>query len=169
GVLLVIFLLPLAWMLSTSLKSNLDTVRDPGFFPQHPTLENYIQILDPANNYPVMSWLLNSVIVATSGAALTIVLATLSGYAFARMEFVGRSFLFGLLLATFLLPGMIFLVPQYLLAFNLGLYNTLAGLVIPGLSGAFGVVFMRQFFVSFPLELEEAAAIDGAGTIRTLI
>lgn len=164
----ILFVIPLVWMLSTSLKSDVDAYADPGIIPARPTIENFAEIFDPSNNHPVFRWFLNSILVSTIGAGLTIVLSTLSGYAFARLEFRGRRALFWLMIGTFLLPGIMFLIPQFVLASRLGLYNTIAGLVAPGLASVFGVFMMRQFFLDFPTELEEAAALDGASVFRAL-
>lgn len=168
-VIAIVFLTPLVWMISTAFKTDVAAFSDPGFIPKNPTLENFLAILTPANNEPVLAWLMNSVIVSVVGAAITVVLSSFSGYAYARMEFPGRKAVFSIMIATFLLPGVMFLIPQYVLVSQLGLYNTLAALILPGLASVFGVFFMRQFFLDFPLELEEAAAIEGAGTVRTFI
>jgi multiple sugar transport system permease protein len=91
----------------------------------------------------------------------------LAAYAYARMEFPGRKILFTLLLATLFMPGIMFLIPNFLTVFRLGLLNSYTGVIIPALAGVFGVFFLRQFFEALPKELEEAAVIDGASTLQT--
>jgi multiple sugar transport system permease protein len=98
---------------------------------------------------------------------LTLIITSLSAYAFARIDFRFKGLLFGILITTLVLPSVMFLVPQYKLIAEIGLYDSLPALVLPGLAGVFGVFFMRQFFLSIPLELEEAAYVDGANRLRT--
>jgi len=163
------FVLPLIWMVSTSLKAESAVFRDGGFFPAEPTLENFQRILTAGGQTPVLRYIFNSVGVATIGTAVSVILVSLSGYAFARIDFRFKSLLFSALITTLLLPGVMFLVPQYLLMSQLHLLNTWPAFMLPGLAGAFGVFFMRQFFMSIPVELEEAAYVDGAGRLRTFV
>ena len=165
----VFFVLPLLWMVSTALKFESAVFTDKGFIPASPTLDNFARILTATGDTPVFRWMLNSFIVATAGTILTVVLTSLSAYAFARIDFPGRGILFGLLITTLLLPGVMFLVPQFILVDILGLLNTYPGMILPGLAGVFGVFFMRQFFMGIPLELEEAAYVDGANRLRTFV
>ncbi|MDQ4036434.1 MAG: carbohydrate ABC transporter permease [Chloroflexota bacterium] len=161
------FVLPLIWMVSTSLKAESAVFRDTSFLPSEPTLENFERILTAGGQTPVLRYMVNSFGVATIGTILTVFLTSLSGYAFARIDFPGKSLLFSALITTLLLPGVMFLVPQYLLMSQLNLLNTWPAFMLPGLAGAFGVFFMRQFFMSIPVELEEAAYVDGAGRFKT--
>ncbi len=165
------FLLPLFWMVSTALKFESQVFRDrailAGFIPAEPTLANFQTILTATGQTPVFRWMLNSFIVSTIGTVLTVLLTSLSAYAFARIDFRGKGALFSLLITTLLLPGVMFLVPQFNLIQFFGLYNTYPALILPGLAGVFGVFFMRQFFLSIPVEMEEAAYVDGANRLRT--
>ncbi|MGH2401171.1 MAG: carbohydrate ABC transporter permease [Candidatus Limnocylindria bacterium] len=163
------FVLPLLWMLSTAFKFESAVFTDKGFIPANPTFENFARILTATGDTPVFRWMLNSFIVATAGTILTVVLTSLSAYAFARIDFPGRGILFGLLITTLLLPGVMFLVPQFVLVDILGLLNSYPGMILPGLAGVFGVFFMRQFFLGIPIELEEAAYVDGANRLRTFV
>jgi multiple sugar transport system permease protein len=165
----VFFVLPLLWMVSTALKFESAVFTDKGFIPQNPTLDNFARILTATGDTPVFRWMLNSFIVATAGTILTVVLTSLSAYAFARIDFPGRGILFALLITTLLLPGVMFLVPQFILVDILGLLNSYPGMILPGLAGVFGVFFMRQFFMGIPIELEEAAYVDGANRLRTFL
>ena len=162
----LIVIIPLLWMLSTSFKpkSQLFT-REIEWFPRTFTLDNYERILNnPAT--PIVRWFLNTVGVATVFTTLVLIIDSLAGYAYARLEFPGRKQLFALLLATLFLPGVMFLVPNFITTYRLGMLNSYAGVIVPGLASVFGVFFMRQFFESLPRELEEAAAIDGASQFQ---
>jgi multiple sugar transport system permease protein len=161
------FVIPLLWMLSTSLKLESAVFRDRGFIPAEPTLDNFRRLLTSGGQAPVFRWLFNSFGVSAIGTALTILLTSLSAYAFARIDFRGKNILFSLLITTLLLPGIMFLVPQYLLVSSLGLLNTWQAFMLPGLASVFGLFFMRQFFLGIPVELEEAAYVDGANRFRT--
>jgi multiple sugar transport system permease protein len=161
------FVIPLIWMLSTAFKFESAVFTDKGLIPQNPTLENFRRILFAGGNTPVFRWFLNSLVVAGVGTVLTVILTSLSAYAFARMQFPARGLLFGILITTLMLPGVMFLIPQFLVVDILGLNNTYPALMLPGLAGVFGVFFMRQFFLSIPIELEEAAIVDGANRLRT--
>lgn len=161
------FVLPLIWMVSTSLKFGVQATVDRGWIPQNPTLDNYETILRAGGQTPVMRWFLNSIFVSVIGTFLVVLLTSLSAYAFARIDFRFKNALFTLMITTLLLPGVMFLVPQFLLVRDLGLINTLPALFLPGVAGVFGVFFMRQFFLNIPLEIEEAAYVDGASRLRT--
>ncbi|HEY0733754.1 MAG TPA: carbohydrate ABC transporter permease [Herpetosiphonaceae bacterium] len=159
------FLLPLVWMFVTAIKPFEEWVQ-PNWIPNNPTFENFRSIFaDPT--LPAPRWFLNSLGIATVFTALTLIIDALAGYAYARMEFPGRNLLFGLLLATLVMPGLMFLIPNYLTINRLGWLNRYQGVMAPGLAGVFGVFFMRQFFQGIPKELEEASRIDGAGTWTT--
>lgn len=159
------FLLPLVWMFVTAIKPFEEWVM-PNWIPNNPTFENFRSIFaDPT--LPAPRWFVNSLGIATVFTALTLIIDSLAGYAYARMEFPGRNLLFGLLLATLVMPGLMFLIPNYLTINRLGWLNRYQGVMAPGLAGVFGVFFMRQFFQGIPKELEEASRIDGAGTWTT--
>jgi multiple sugar transport system permease protein len=161
------FVLPLVWMVSTALKSESAVFTDQGWIPQNPSLENFQTILDPSAGTPIVRYFINSVIVASLGTALVVLLTSMSAYAFARMEFRGKNVLFAVLIATLFLPAVMFLVPQFLIVNQAGLLNSIPALIVPILAGVFGVFFMRQFFLGIPIELEEAAYVDGATRVRT--
>jgi multiple sugar transport system permease protein len=159
------FILPVAWMFVTAIKPYQETFL-PNWIPQAPTFENFRKIFtDPT--VPAIRWFFNSLGLASVFTMLILLIDSLAGYAYARMEFPGRNLLFGLLLATLVMPGLMFLVPNYITVRTLGLLNNYAGVLLPGLAGVFGVFFMRQFFQGIPKELEEAARIDGAGVWTT--
>lgn len=161
------FLLPLVWMIVTSLKPFEEWL-SANWIPVNPTLDNFRSIFAD-KSLPVGNWFLNSLIIASLFTFLILVLDALAGYAYARLEFPGRNLLFGLMLATLVMPGIMFLIPNYLTIARLDWIGSKIGVIAPGLSGVFGVFFMRQFFQSLPRELEEAAYIDGASVLRTFV
>jgi multiple sugar transport system permease protein len=159
------FIFPLVVVISASLKYRAEVFQDVGIIPADPGLENYQALFSGAASFGL--WFRNSAIVSIVGTALTLIITSLSAYAFARIDFRFKGFLFGLLITTLVLPSVMFLVPQYKLIATIGLYDSLPALVLPGLAGVFGVFFMRQFFLTIPVELEEAAYVDGANRFRT--
>jgi multiple sugar transport system permease protein len=161
------FLLPLLWMVATSLKPFEEWL-NPNWIPVNPTLDNFRSIFND-KSLPIGNWFLNSLVIATLFTFFILVLDSLAGYAYARLEFPGKNLLFGLMLATLVMPGIMFLIPNYLTVARLGWIGSKVGVIAPGLSGVFGVFFMRQFFQSLPRELEEAAYIDGASVLRTFV
>lgn len=163
----LLVLMPLAWMLSTSFKPKSQWfLPDIHWIPVTFTWDNYSQILNNPR-LPMVRWFTNSVFVSLVSTLAILFVDALAAYAYARMEFPGRRLLFGLLLATLFLPGVMFLVPNFLTVNRLNLLNNYAGVILPGLAGVFGVFFLRQFFESIPKELEEAAQIDGATVWQT--
>jgi multiple sugar transport system permease protein len=159
------FLLPLVWMTVTAFKPFTEWLT-PNWIPREPTLENFTSVFrDPS--LPVSRWFLNSLFIAVVFTSLILIVDSLAAYAYARMEFPGKNLLFGLLLATLVMPGITFLIPNYLTIARVGWLGTYQGVIAPGLSGVFGVFFLRQFFQGIPREMEEAAYIDGASIWRT--
>jgi multiple sugar transport system permease protein len=163
----LLILMPLVWMVSTSFKPRAWLFAPEIYWiPPVPSLVNYERLFNnPAT--PILRWFVNSVFVATMVTLLILFVDALAAYAYARMEFPGRKILFTLLLATLFMPGIMFLIPNFLTVFRLGLLNSYTGVIIPALAGVFGVFFLRQFFEALPKELEEAAVIDGASTLQT--
>lgn len=161
----VFFLFPIVWMTVTAFKP-LQEWLSPNWIPLQPTLNNFTSVFrDPT--LPVTRWFFNSFLIATMFTGLILIIDSLAAYAYARMEFPGRNTLFALLLATMVMPGIMFLIPNYLTLARLEWLRTYQGVIAPGLSGVFGVFFLRQFFQSIPREIEEAAYIDGASVWRT--
>jgi multiple sugar transport system permease protein len=163
----VIVLIPMIWMFITSIKpKNQLFTKDIQWWPDPPTLDNYKTLINNPST-PIVSWFTNSVLISVIVTVLVLAVDSLAAYAYARMDFVGRNVLFKLLLFTLFLPGILFLVPNFLTVNALGLRNNYLGVILPALAGVFGVFFMRQFFETIPKELEEAAHIDGANTLQT--
>jgi multiple sugar transport system permease protein len=160
------FIGPLVWMLITAFKSGVEARSvPPTFFPQDPTLSAFQTLFSDKTN-PVLLWLANSLMAATGHAILVLVICSMAGYALARMEFPFKKLIFGMIIATLFIPGFIFLMPNFLILNQLGWLDTLWSLIVPGAAGAFGVFFMRQFFSTIPIALEESARIDGASPWR---
>jgi multiple sugar transport system permease protein len=169
GLLALLFLTPLLWMVSTSLKSTSEVSRaELNALPQDPTTEGYSTILG-APQTPVGTWFLNSMMAATAQTLLVLVVATMAAYALARLSFPGKRILTALVLATLFVPPISLLIPNYVIVSKFGWLDSLAAVIVPGAAGAFGVFFMRQFFMSLPIELEEAAMLDGAGRFKTFL
>ena len=165
----LVFLTPLLWMVSTSLKSDSEAARaELTFVPAAPTLESYRAILG-APQTPVGQWFLNSVIAATGQTLLVLVVASMAAYALARLSFPGKSVITGLVLATLFVPPISLLIPNYVIVADLGWLDSLTAVIVPGAAGAFGVFLLRQFFLSLPVELEEAALLDGASRLTIFL
>ena len=156
---------PFLWLLSTSLKGAGENIYafPPSLLPREPTLANYAKVFE---SQPFFTYLLNSCLVAALAVASNLVLASLAAYPLARMDFRGRGLVFGVLLATMMVPFQLLMIPVYELALALGLHNTTAGLVLPHACTAFGIFFMRQAFLSVPKALEEVALIEGVNRLR---
>ncbi|WP_084252785.1 carbohydrate ABC transporter permease [Devriesea agamarum] len=170
-VLLVIMLLiavgPFIWQLSTSLKSPLDDIYTfpPDIIPRHFTLENYSRVAD---TIPILKYAWHSLIVAVTLAVSNVVLATVAGYALGCLKFRGKKIAFAILLSTLLLPGEVTLMSQFLTIKQLGLANSLGGVILPGLVGAINVLLMTAACRSIPDGLTDAATLDGANTWQIL-
>jgi multiple sugar transport system permease protein/sn-glycerol 3-phosphate transport system permease protein len=161
-------LFPLLWMLRTALAPA-DEVFSPHLrpWPDNPTLGNFAAAF---RLHPVDAWLANSLIVAAGITAGKLALAIPAGFAFGVLRFPGRDLGFALVVGTMVVPYVITLVPTYVAVVQLGLYDTLAGVVIPSIGHCgFVVFFLRQAYRALPAELFEAARIDGAGSLRQLL
>src|ERR671920_893071 len=164
----LVFVAPLLWMFSTSLKPNFMTTRfPPQWIPRDFSGEGYSTILTTGSATPVLKWFLNSMIASSAHTVLVLVTASMAAYALARMHFRGKNLMFVIIVLTLVIPQFVFLIGNYLIVQSFGWLDTLLAVVVPGAAGAFGVFFLRQFFLGLPEELEEAAALDGAGRWRT--
>ena len=166
----LVFVAPLLWMLSTSLKPNFLTTRfPPQWIPQTFSGEGYSTILTTTTATPVLQWFLNSLIAASAHTVVVLVTASMAAYALARMHFRGKNIMFVVIVLTLVIPQFVFLIGNYLIVEFFGWLDTLLAVIVPGAAGAFGVFFLRQFFLSLPLELEEAALIDGASRLQIFL
>ena len=161
------FVVPLIWMAVTAFKP-INEWLSPNWIPNDPTLANFTSVFEDPT-LPVARWFFNSLLIAASFTILTLIVDALAAYAYARMEFRGRKALFALLLATLVMPGIMFLIPNFITIASFGWLGTYQGVIAPGLAGVFGVFFLRQFFLSVPRELEEAAYVDGANVWQTFV
>jgi multiple sugar transport system permease protein len=167
----LLFLAPLVWMISTALKSPADIISGLGqaqWVPRPATTENFRNVMGKAEEFPIWRWTANSLLVSLSVTFLVLVVDTLAAFAYSRLRWRGRDPLFSLLVATILVPAQVLLIPTYLLVRYLGLFDTYGALIFPGAAGAFGVFLLRQFFMTIPVELEEAARLDGCGPLGIL-
>lgn len=157
-------ILPLIWMASTSLKPEGQILSyPPRWLPTTPTIENYTSVL---RRFAFGRWTLNSIIVAVAATALVVVVDALAGYALARLRSRGSDLLFALIVSMLLVPIQVTVIPLFLLFAELHLLDSFTALILPVTSNITGVLLMRQFFMGFPPELEEAARIDGAAEAR---
>ena len=167
GLLLVvaaITLLPLVWMVSVSLmKAGEASTFPPPLLPGRATLGNYYELVAHANMW---RHLLNSVVLTTAVTLVSVLVNVAAGYAFAKLRFPGRERIFRLLLAALVIPAQVAMVPLFLLLKPLGLVNTYGGVVVPAMASIFGIFMVRQYALSIPGELIEAARIDGANEFR---
>lgn len=155
---------PLLWMVSVSLMpSGSSSVFPPPLWPDHPTLANYRELFAQQQ---IGRYFLNSLIVATGATLCSLVFNGLAGYAFAKLRFAGRQRLMKLLLAGLLIPAQVTMIPLFGMMKALGLVNTYAGAIVPAAAGIFGIFLVRQYALSIPDELIDAARIDGAGEFR---
>lgn len=162
----LVFVAPLLFMLVTSFKTQVEAGGiPPSWIPDPFTLQAYLSIFDSAAT-PVLRWFANSMLAAAAHAALVVSTAALAAYPLARMNFRGKNLVFGIIVATLFVPPVILIIPNYLIVGELRWLNTLIAVIVPTAASAFGVFFLRQFFLGIPVELEEAARIDGAGRLR---
>jgi multiple sugar transport system permease protein len=163
----LIFVLPLVQMVLTSFMSTAEINQfPPKLIPSSLHLEGYRTLLSQSH---IIRWFGNTVLVSGIAVISHLVLCSTAGYGFARLKFAGRGLAFFLILATVMIPTQLLMIPTYLLFAQIGIVNTLAAAFVPWLASAFGIFLMRQFFLSLPAELEEAAMLDGAGTFRTFV
>ncbi len=162
----LLFAVPLIWLLLSSVMSNAEINRfPPALWPSDLDLGGYRYVL---GNAMFPRWFANSLIVSMATVAGNLVLGTLGGYAFARMRFTGSRLLLGMMMATMAVPFQLTMIPTFLVMKELGLIDSLGALIVPSLVTPFAVFLLRQFFLSLPRELEEAAWIDGCSRLRTL-
>ncbi|KUP04927.1 ABC transporter permease [Bacillus coahuilensis p1.1.43] len=162
----LITVIPFLWALSSSFKTLEEIVSGTiRFIPEHFTWGNYKTIFIEQKLFP--RWLFNSVVIAVSVTLLNLVFNSMAGYALARLSFPGKKTLFVTILAVLMIPGQVTMIPNYLILKEFGWLNTYQGMIIPGMINATFIFMMRQFFVTFPKELEEAAEMDGLGKFGT--
>lgn len=161
----LVFVLPLVQMVLTSFMSESEINRfPPRLIPSGIHLDGYRILLAQSH---IVRWFANTVVVSGVAVVAHLVLCSAAGYGFARLKFAGRGLAFTAILATVMIPIQLLMIPTYLMFARIGIVDTLAAAFVPWLASAFGVFLMRQFFLSLPVELEEAALLDGCGPWRT--
>lgn len=163
----LLFVIPFAQMMLAALSPADELVKfPPPFIPSRLTLDGFISLFQTTD---ILLWLLNSTIVSVIAIVAHIILCSLAGYGFARLRFRGQNTGFFLIVATIMIPTQLLMIPTYILFARLGIVDTLAAAFVPWLASAFGIFLMRQFFLSIPAELEEAAALDGASRMQIFL
>ncbi len=161
---LILVITPFVWMVLGSLKTNAELRQvPPTWWPQDPTLSNYAELFTRLN---FGRYFFNSTVVAVVVTAGNLIFCSMVGYALVMLNFRGKKVLFGLILGTLMIPGVVTFVPLFVLVANAGLVDTLPGLFLPFLVSPFGVFLMRQYMLGLPRDLLDAARVDGAGELR---
>jgi len=155
-----IVIFPFIWMVLLSFKLQVEINRANTFLPEVWTIRNYITVF---TSVPILHWFRNSVIVTLSATTIILFTSSLLGFIFAKFNFRLKGLMFWFILATMMVPAQTTMIPSFLLITNLGLYDKLGALIIPGMIGGFGIFLCRQFIADIPDSLCEAAIIDGAG------
>ena len=160
----LIMIIPFLWMISTSLKTKGSVmILPPQLIPDEINFDNFVRVSEV---FPVGRFFINSLFVAIVSTIGQLLTASMAAYAFARLKFRGRDVLFLIYLATLMVPMQVTMIPQFILMKYLGWLDTYQGLILPGIFNAFGTFLLRQFFLTIPRTLEEAAFIDGASHFR---
>jgi multiple sugar transport system permease protein len=161
----LLWLTPAFWALATSFKITPNILQAiPNWLPFPATLDQYTEVMSGTRTVSATVAVANSALVSVLTTVLTVVVCALTAYPLARMVFPGRDVVFAVIIGSMMVPGVITIVPLYLLMAKLGWLNSYQALVAPGIASAFGVFLLRQFFLSLPVELEDAARIDGANS-----
>ncbi|HJD32340.1 MAG TPA: carbohydrate ABC transporter permease [Candidatus Eisenbergiella stercorigallinarum] len=161
--LLVIIVFPFLWLVLSTFKVPRDIIKwPPTIWPREWTIENYITVWD---RIPLATYFKNTIIYSAFTATLATLLDSFAGYAFARLKFRGRDKIFNLVLLTMMVPFQIIMIPLYLELNMIGILNTYVGLILPHIATAYGIFFMKSFYITLPQSLEEAARIDGMNEI----
>jgi len=160
----LLFVLPLVWMIMTSFMPDSDiNTFPPRFLPSRISLTGYSGLFAESD---ILRWLGNTAVVASVAVGSHLVLCSLAGYGFARLRFRGRTAGFFLIVATIMVPIQLLMIPTFILFSRIGVINTLSAAAIPWLASAFGIFLMRQFFLALPVELEDAARLDGCNRLQ---
>ncbi|MBX3083336.1 MAG: carbohydrate ABC transporter permease [Anaerolineae bacterium] len=162
----VVVIYPFFYMVINSLKTGREILNSPAALPTSVSLAGYQGVFDKLN---VLRMFLNSVFLAGSITLLNTFLSALAGYAFAKIPFPGRNQIFGFMLMTMMIPSVLFLIPTYVLMYNIGWVGNFAALIVPSAVSVFNIFLIRQFMTGIPNELVEAARIDGAGEISIFL
>ena len=164
----IIMLVPFGWMILTAFKTNSEAMQMNPFviFPSEWRTDSFVSV---AEKMDFVRLYINTLLMIFGRILCAVLTATMAGYAFGRLKFRGRNFCFGLVLFQMMVPGQIFIIPQYLMVSKIGMLNTIFSLIFPGLVTAFGTFLMRQAYMGLPKELEEAARLDGCNVGQTFL
>lgn len=155
----VVMVTPFLWMILTSFKSFAESMLvPPTFLPETWKLDNYSEVFETVN-FAKYYW--NTIVITVGRTIGQLILCSLAAYAFARLSFPGKNIIFVALLSVLMVPSQVVMIPSFVIVRELGWFDTLYALIVPGIFSAFGVFLLRQFFMSIPKELDEAAKIDG--------
>ena len=158
--------LPFYWSFVSSVRPNSESILDVSFWPKEWTWEHYQNIFI---DIPLAQYFLNTAIITAMGMFTNLFFCSLAGYALAKFRFPGRNIILNIFLISMMIPGIVFLVPQYIVTAKLGFVDTFWGVVLPGAIGVYGILFIRQFFLSIPNDFAESARLDGAGELRIFV
>lgn len=160
----VIAVFPFYWMVVGSLMAPVELYATiPHLWPAHPDFSSYQRVFQLV---PMARYFLNSAVVSITTMVIAVLVSSAAGYCFAHLDFIGKRFWFAVILATLMVPDQSRIIPLFVMFSKYGLFNTYAGIIVPGLASVFGLFMMTQFFKGVPRELREAAIIDGAGDLR---
>lgn len=163
----ILWIIPVVWAFFTSFKSKNEIISS-GFslIPNKFTLANYIELLGSNEQTPVLTWFVNSLLIAVGQTLLVLIVVSLAAYGYTRVKFKGRDVVFLFLLSTMMFPSVLSLIPNYKIVDTLGLLNSPLAVILPGAAGVYNVFLVHQFAKAIPDELDEAARIDGANHLQ---
>ena len=160
----IIMIMPFVWMILSTFKDQSELMRfPPKFLPDKFSLKNYVEVF---SSVPFLRYYLNSILITTVAVTLTLLTSSLAGFAFAKYKFRGRNVIFKTLLGAMMIPFPVTIIPLYIMIYNLGLVDTYLALIVTGSVSIFGIFLMRQFIVTIPDDLIDAARIDGCSEFQ---
>ncbi|MDD3681956.1 MULTISPECIES: carbohydrate ABC transporter permease [unclassified Mesotoga] len=160
----IIMIMPFVWMILSTFKDQSELMRfPPKFLPDKFSLKNYVEVF---SSVPFLRYYLNSILITTVAVTLTLLTSSLAGFAFAKYKFKGRNTIFKTLLGAMMIPFPVTIIPLYIMIYNLGLVDTYLALIVTGSVSIFGIFLMRQFIVTIPDDLIDAARIDGCSEFQ---
>ena len=166
AVLAIIWIMPILWMIDTAFKPSPEIFTvPPRWIPSYLTLEHVKEVL---TKWPFVRWLINSLVVATTATLISLIVSVLAGFSFARLQWVGRNFVFITFLSSMFIPWQVNVIPLYFIMHRLNLLNTYPAIFLPIVAMPIGIFLLRQFFLNIPQSLEDAARLDGCGSLRVL-
>ncbi|MDR7078967.1 multiple sugar transport system permease protein [Neobacillus niacini] len=161
----ILNLFPLYWLFTSSLKNSSDVIKmPPDWFPKTMTFSNYVDVFQ---NQPALKWTLNSIMVSLITTIAVIVFSSMAAYAFSKLKFKGKNFIYIIFISSLMIPKEVMIVPLFRIIQDFGMVNSLNGMIWPNVATAFGVFLLKGFFDAIPDSLREAARIDGAGEFYT--